>query len=164
MLRQELLSIPLLIFLISSIDSADGAKSVPETVHRKTIKGGTDLELIRNRVISDLLQPAVDEVHVKSILQAMSPDGSWPDIDYEDVSRTGFEHARHLQNMLNLSRAFKNPASPFHKNAEMKKAALASLDFWLKNDFICDNWWWNEMGTPHAMINTLLVLDTDLSE
>jgi len=41
---------------------------------------------------------------------------------------------------------------------------LAALDFWLAHDFICENWWWNEMGTPNLMINTLLLLDTDLSE
>ena len=46
----------------------------------------------------------------------------------------------------------------------MKDLALSALDFWLENDFICDNWWWNEMGTPNLMINTLLLLDGELTE
>jgi chondroitin AC lyase len=26
------------------------------------------------------------------------------------------------------------------------------------------NWWWNEMGTPNWMINTMLLLDDDLTD
>lgn len=46
----------------------------------------------------------------------------------------------------------------------MKSTALSALDFWLEHDFICDNWWWNEMGTPGRLINTLLVIDNDPTE
>jgi chondroitin AC lyase len=122
-----------------------------------------DLDIIRNRVIADLLEPAVNEAEVGRLVKSQRPDGSWPDINYQDVSRTGFQHSRHLENMLALSRAGKKPGSPWYQNPAVKKAASAALDFWLQHDFICENWWWNEMGTPHLMINTLLVLDTDLT-
>src|SRR5699024_5360380 len=39
-----------------------------------------------------------------------------------------------------------------------------ALDFWLKNDFICDNWWWNQIGTPDALVKVLLIMDNGLSE
>ena len=123
-----------------------------------------DLEIIRMRVIQDLLAPPVDEVKIMDLIKSIKPDGSWPKIDYKDVSRTGFEHARHLDNMFDLSRAYKKPDSQWYQDPEAKQAALSALDFWLEHDFICDNWWWNEMGTPGRMINTLLVLDTDLNE
>ena len=123
-----------------------------------------DLEIIRQRIIDDLLAPPVNETRIKNLLSTLKPDGSWPDINYEDVSRTGFEHGRHLDNMFELSRAYKKPESPWYQNAEVKDAALSALNFWIDHDFICDNWWWNEMGTPGRMINKLLVLDTDLNE
>src|SRR5690554_5496797 len=63
-----------------------------------------DLEIIRRRVIQDLLKPPVNEKRVSAVLASMRADGSWPDINYVDVSRTGFEHARHLDNMFELSR------------------------------------------------------------
>ena len=44
------------------------------------------------------------------------------------------------------------------------EAASTALDFWIEHDFIAENWWWNEMGTPNWIINILLVLDTDLTE
>ncbi|MGV3589477.1 MAG: polysaccharide lyase family 8 super-sandwich domain-containing protein [Adhaeribacter sp.] len=122
-----------------------------------------DLEKIRTRIISDLLEPAVNEAQIAQLIKSIKPDGSCPNINYQDVSRTGFQHSEHLQNMLDMGRALKKPGSKFQSNPELKKAVSAALDFWLKHDFICDNWWWNEMGTPSHMINILLVLDTDLT-
>ncbi|HEX8037943.1 MAG TPA: polysaccharide lyase family 8 super-sandwich domain-containing protein [Chryseosolibacter sp.] len=129
-----------------------------------SVAAGNDLEIIRVRVIADLLEPPVEETAVRDILKAMKPDGSWPDINYQDVSRTGFQHSRHLARMLDLARAYKKSNSPFHGRQDVKKAVSAALDFWISHDFICDNWWWNEMGTPNWMINIMLVLDTDLTE
>lgn len=123
-----------------------------------------DLEIIRKRVITGLLEPPIKEDLVRELLSTIRPDGSWPDINYEDVSRTGFDHSRHLEYMYELSRAYKKPESPWYQHPEVREDAISALDFWLEHDFICDNWWWNEMGTPSRMINTLLVLDADLSE
>lgn len=123
-----------------------------------------DLELIRSRIIADLLAPALAGGEINRLLQTIQPGGSWPDINYQDVSRTGFQHSRHLEQMLALSRAYKKPGSEFFGQRRVLQAAAAALDFWLQHNFICENWWWNEMGTPNLMINTLLVLDTDLTE
>lgn len=123
-----------------------------------------DLETIRKRIIDDLLQPAVNVNDIKHLITSLKPDGTWPGIDYVDTSRTGFQHSHHLDNMLNMSMAYKKPGSPLYKNADLKRAISSSLDYWIQNDFICQNWWWNEMGTPGAMINVLLLMDTDLTE
>ena len=81
-----------------------------------------------------------------------------------DTTRTGFQHSVHLENMLDLARAYKKQGTNFFQNADVKKTVSSALDFWLAHDFICQNWWWNEMGTPNWMINTLLVLDDDLTD
>lgn len=125
---------------------------------------GPDLEIVRARVVDDLLEPEVDQAEIKHLLRSMLEDGSWPDIDYKDVSRTGFQHSRHLRNMVALARAYKKPGSPYAGSPEVKEAASTAFDFWIEHDFISDNWWWNEMGTPNWVINTMLILDTDLTE
>ncbi|MEJ7766359.1 MAG: polysaccharide lyase family 8 super-sandwich domain-containing protein [Chitinophagaceae bacterium] len=123
-----------------------------------------DLEVIRKRIVDDLLEPAVSESKNKKLIQSIQPEGTWPGINYTDVSRTGFEHRIHLDNMLDLSRAYRKPGSAFNGSPAIKKTVSAALDFWISKDFICDNWWWNEMGTPNLMINTLLLMDSDLTE
>jgi chondroitin AC lyase len=123
-----------------------------------------DLEIVRDRVIKDLLAGSFDEQDVQRITQNLQADGSWLDIDYEDVSRTGFEHSGHLSNMLVLAKAYKNPENTFFQNGRVKHAISSALGFWLEHDFICENWWWNEMGTPRHMIDLLLIMDDDLTE
>ena len=124
----------------------------------------TDLEIIRKRFVTDLLDERVNTDQIKMLVKTIKPDGSWPQINYIDTSRTGFQHREHLQNMLELSRAYKKPGTEFYQNPEVKKTVSVALDFWIAHDFICQNWWWNEMGTPNSMINTLLVFDDELTE
>lgn len=123
-----------------------------------------DMDVVKKRILDDLLEPQVNATEIKQLITTIQPDGTWPGINYKDVSRTGFEHRIHLENMVDLSRAYRKTGSEFYKNADVKKTVAAALDFWIKNDFICDNWWWNEMGTPGHMINTLLLMDDALTE
>lgn len=123
-----------------------------------------DLEIVRKRIVNDLLQPEVKTEKIKQLIETIQPDGSWPGINYKDTTKTGFQHSIHLANMLDLARAYKKPGNKYYKNAAVKKAVSNALDFWIAHDFICENWWWNEMGTPNWMINTLLILDTDLTD
>src|SRR4030095_642535 len=123
----------------------------------------SDLETIRQRIIDDLLAPPINEQKIQRLIDSINSDGSWPGINYKDTSRTGFQHSIHLENMLDLARAYKKYGTKFYQNADVKKTVLSALDFWIAHDFICENWWWNEMGTPNWIINTLLVLDDDLT-
>ena len=123
-----------------------------------------DFTLIKKRILEDLMRPPVEANEISDLIASINPDGSWPNINYQDTSKTGFQHEDHLKHMLDLSRAYKKEGSVYYQNPEVKKTVLSALDFWIKHDFICENWWWNEMGTPDWMINTLLVLDSDLTE
>src|SRR5438105_4259830 len=75
-----------------------------------------DLEILRKRIVDDLLAPAINVSEVKRIVQTIKPDGSWPGINYKDTTKTGFEHRIHLENMLELARAYKKPGSEFYMN------------------------------------------------
>lgn len=123
-----------------------------------------DLEVIRERVITELMEHPVNQSEIQQLINTIQEDGSWPDINYEDVSRTGFEHAIHLQNMIDLSRAYKKQDSKFYFDPQLKQVIDASFNFWLEHNFICDNWWWNQIGTPDRLVSTLLIMDESLSD
>lgn len=125
--------------------------------------GRRDLETVRNRLITASLESLSSEFDPEPLIETLRPDGSWPNIDYEDVSRTGFRHADHLSNMLNLSRAFRHPGSSLHRDPSLRQTILSALDFWIRHDFLCENWWWNEMGTPDSLADTFLLLGEELS-
>lgn len=123
-----------------------------------------ELETLRKKVIAELMIPEVNEQQAKELMSSVRPDGTWPGIDYADVSNTGFQHREHLGNMVQLSRAFKKKGSKLKGDARLKKVIYSALDYWLVNDFICQNWWHNQIGTPTALVSVLLIMDTDLTK
>ncbi len=123
-----------------------------------------DVEKLRKQFAAQAASAPFSVEKVNDILNTIKPDGTWPGINYEDTSRTAFEHEVHLSNMQALSVAYKQAGSPFKGKKNVKAAIDKSLGYWLENDFICENWWWNQVGTPNAMVAMLLVLDKDLSE
>jgi chondroitin AC lyase len=129
-----------------------------------TGQSNPDLDTIRQRVRRDVLRLEIKPREIMASVNDQRPDGSWPGINYQDTTKTAFQHRVHLEKMLDLARAFCHPNSPFYGNEKVKTAASRALDHWLREDYICENWWWNEIGTPEAMIHTLLVMDDALTE
>ena len=124
----------------------------------------SDAELLRKKIITELMQPAVDEAHVHTLIATLRPDGTWPGIDYVDVSNTGFQHRIHLNNLVEMSRAYKQKGTRLKGDPKLKKAIYSALDYWLAHNFICENWWWNQIGTPTALVSFLMIMDTDLTK
>lgn len=127
-------------------------------------KGDPDIEKLRTRFSEQLLSASVSDDRVKTLIETIKPDGTWPGIDYVDTTRTAFQHSRHLNNMLALSIAYEKKGSHYKGNKKVRKAIHQSLAFWLANDFICENWWWNQIGTPNTMVSMLLILDKELTQ
>lgn len=124
----------------------------------------TELEILRKKVIAELMLPEVNEQRARELMSSIRPDGTWPGIDYVDVSNTGFQHSQHLGNMVELSRALKKKGSELKGDKHLKAVIYSALDYWLANDFICQNWWHNQIGTPNALVTVLLIMDTDLTK
>ena len=122
-----------------------------------------DIETIRRRIIAVLTDVRADDARTEKLVASLRKDGTWPDIDYDNVTRTAFQHANHLSNMLQMSRTYKNKRSRLKGNRELKTAIYRALDFWLVHDFICENWWYNEIGTPDVITAILLIMDRELT-
>ncbi|GHT44017.1 chloramphenicol resistance protein [Bacteroidia bacterium] len=123
-----------------------------------------DIELLRKKFTAELLEPPVQEAPIRTLINTLQPDGTWPGIDYIDTARTAFQHTRHLANLVQMSRAYKKKGSPLAGNKELKKALSLSLDYWLQHNFICENWWNNEIGTPDNLTAVLLMMDNSLTK
>lgn len=124
----------------------------------------TDLQIIRQRIVDKLLEHSVNDESIATILDQLEEEGTWPDIDYVDTTRTGFQHGQHLSRMVALSRAFSQSTSEYYQSPKVRDALFSSLDYWLAHDFICENWWWNQIGTPAQMASVLLLMQDQLSD
>jgi Polysaccharide lyase family 8, C-terminal beta-sandwich domain./Polysaccharide lyase family 8, N terminal alpha-helical domain./Polysaccharide lyase family 8, super-sandwich domain. len=123
-----------------------------------------DIELLRQRFTAEVIAPTVNEDHIRLLTETIQPDGSWAAIDYADTSRVAFQHVEHLNHLLSMARAYQKQGTRWHKEQFLKNAFSSALDFWLTHDFICENWWNNQIGTPQTMVSLLFMMDDDLTE
>lgn len=122
-----------------------------------------DTDNLRKQFVDELLRRPVDVEHVHNLVSSLNPDGTWPGIDYVDTARTAFQHIRHLANMVSLSMAYAKKGNKLYHDKKVLKALSASLDYWLEHDFLCENWWNNEIGTPTQMAAIMLLMDSKLT-
>jgi chondroitin AC lyase len=122
-----------------------------------------EMEQVLGEFLDELIANPPADQRVENLVRGLHADGTWPGIDYDDVSRTGFQHRQHLLNLRDLARAFRHPDSRFHGDGELRETILRAFDFWIENDFIADNWWHNEMGTPDLLSDALLLMDAELT-
>src|SRR5690606_40298653 len=112
------------------------------SIHAQT----SDFKIIKERVLEELMKTGADDQRVDVILGRMATDGSFQDINYEDLSRTaGFPHRRHTSELVNLAKAYKNKDSKFHQNRQLKEKIITSLKYWVDHDFVGDNWHDNQI-------------------
>src|SRR5690625_1275557 len=95
-----------------------------------------DLEYLRDLIINDLLDVTINDDRIQSLISSIQLEGFWKDINYEDVSITGFEHTRHLNNTLLLSRAWRSSQSVYLQSPEVNDAIHKAIEFWIRIDFI----------------------------
>jgi chondroitin AC lyase len=116
------------------------------------------LDTVRARVIDHLRDPEVDSAEVVDYLTGLGTDGRWPDINYIDTSRTGFDHSRHLDRLVELARAYGKPGSPLGGDPALRDGLQRAIGHWLTENYISANWWHNQIGTPWDLVHTFLLL------
>ncbi len=125
--------------------------------------GQNDLNIIKERIVEDLMQTKIDDAKVASILENMSKDGSFKGIDYSDLSRNaGFPHRHHTTNLVYLGKAFKNKASGYYNNSQVFDQIVKGLKYWVDHDFVGENWHNNQITTPTNLGELMLILGDQL--
>ncbi len=128
----------------------------------KALRADTDIDTIKKRVFQQEMLPAVDDDAVERLLKTQQENGTWPGIDYKDVSRTGFEHRYHTANMVALARAYQKESSKYYKSRKVKTAIEKALKNWVDNDYTCDNWWYNQIGTTRVLASLMILIGDEL--
>jgi len=122
-----------------------------------------DLVAIKKRVIEELFLIKPDDKAIEVILSKLNDDGSFNDINYADLSRTAsFPHGQHTSNLASMGKAFNTKSSVFYQSEKVKSSVIKGLGFWVKNDFVGDNWHDNQITTPTNLVNLMLAMGNDL--
>jgi chondroitin AC lyase len=128
-----------------------------------TFTKADDFEIIKGRVVDQLMRSGVDDGNIADVINLMNNDGSFKGIKYDDLSReAGFPHGRHTSNLVTLARAYNTKSSGYHQDENIKKLLARGLEFWVKHDFVGDNWHDNQITTPSNLVNLMLLIGDEL--
>lgn len=97
-----------------------------------------------------------------STLQA---DGAWPDIDYGDRKRSGWEPKKHADRIWLLAKYY--AAAESVEGGPGKEAVTEALHkamgFWFERKLVCLNWWYNQIGIPRTLGPAFLVFEKEMT-
>ena len=118
-----------------------------------------DFEMIKDRVVNELLRWGAHDNRIANILETANEDGSFQGIHYDDLSReAGFPHGRHTNNLFRLARAYKTESSEYYRDDKIIDIITRGLEFWVEHDFVGENWHDNQITTPTNLVNLMLVI------
>jgi chondroitin AC lyase len=101
---------------------------------------------------------------VRDDIESQQADGSWPDIDYDNTSRTHWVPSRHLRRLQYFAPACRTPGGDFEGATEVREAFLSGLRFWVERDPQSDNWWSNVIGSPRSLGSALILMGKDVPQ
>jgi chondroitin AC lyase len=115
----------------------------------------------------DLTKPLAEQkpADIKPALalaNELKSDGSWPDIDYANPSRSAWPAYKHPARILTLAIAMHQPGIAPEERLQLKDATLKALKWWRVHDPQCPNWWYNIIGVPQQLSAAALLMGTDL--
>jgi len=122
----------------------------------------SDFELVKQRVFDEMLKMPVDDNRIAELVTGIGEDGRWPDINYVDLSNTGFENANHLRKTMAMSVAYNTKSSEFYHQKKMSSLINKSVAVWCESDYICENWWFNQIFTPQTLASVLLLMEDQI--
>jgi chondroitin AC lyase len=116
-------------------------------------------EVIMGRILMDLKKPfkSVDKAAEKS-LSTLQPDGSWKDIPYTANTINNWEPNDHLLKMQHMIQAYIGKESRYYGDEKMFTAITKAFEFWYQADPKSSNWWHNEIASPQALGEMLIMM------
>jgi chondroitin AC lyase len=118
-----------------------------------------DVAVVADRLLERLLSAAAPAAEVRQDAATLREDGSWPDVRYNDTTRTGsWSPHVHLQRMENMAAAVRAT-----NDSSLALATKRAIEFWLRRDPRSLNWYWNELAVPAQIANTALLFQPWIS-
>lgn len=121
------------------------------------------LQQLHQNVFANILGDSVNELEVKQILESLSTEGNWSDIDYTSKERGAWQPRQHLTRLLQITKSYRTEGTQFYAKRAVSKEIHLALNYWLDNDFICPNWWYPVIGVPMVLNPIMILMENEIS-
>lgn len=140
----------------------DELEQVRQNYIRSVIDSNDESDLL-NRILAglppetEMSDQVVVELHqrypfnidrIKKYMDDIRDDGSWPDIDYADTRRSGWDAKRHADRVLELAKLYHADGPSCTWSPRFREVIRLALGYWFRTKPVCKNWWYNEIGLP----------------
>ncbi|KIE22572.1 hypothetical protein SE23_00590 [Vibrio sinaloensis] len=140
----------------------------PSLAQQETLVTAEHFNTLMQRVIPDFVareksnatkKGATLELLAQNYLATLSAEGSWPDVNYEQVEKPGWSPKDHLDRLVMLAAAYNEKP-----NEELGLAISNAITYWLDADPQSWNWWWHDIGIPNRIGRSAVMAKDALSE
>ena len=120
------------------------------------VAAADDMVTLRDNIVRQLTAAAPTDSVAEHVAQ-LKPDGSFADLDYtpNPLTNQPFKHIGRLHDMVV---AWACPTHASYQDAKLKAALLKAYEYWVARDIQHRNWWFNEIGVPDSLSETMLIL------
>lgn len=138
-----------------------------------TLISSNDESDLLNRILSgippetEMSDQVVVELHqrypfnmekIKGYMESINEDGSWPDINYTDTKRSGWDAKKHADRILELAKLYHAEGPSCTWSPRFSTVIHQALGYWFRMKPVCKNWWYNEIGIPKTFGPAFLLL------
>lgn len=143
--------------LIQAEDNSMGLKDILSAIAPETEMSDQMVVELHQRYPFDLKK-------IDALLNNLTEQGSWSDINYSDKKRSGWEPKNHAERILELVKLYQSPTTDYYKSAQLKAAIHRALNYWFDAKLVCLNWWYNQIGVPKTLGAACLLFEDELTD
>ena len=132
---------------------------LPQILLKSARKGKEPMEDIRKRLQQIFLSADFQNTaNPITLYESQKTDGSWDDIGYTNKTRSLWEAYLHLSRTFAMAKVFRDKNSEFYLDHRISSAVCAAMKWWIDNDPVNPNWWWNVIGVPRIMGGIVILM------
>lgn len=119
---------------------------------------------ISDQVVVELHQRyPFDLKKVETYLSSFMEAGTWPDINYDDKKRSGWEPKIHAERILELVKLYNSDQTSYYRSSEVEAVIHKALNYWFTAKPVCLNWWYNQIGIPKTLGTVFILFEKQLT-
>lgn len=159
LLLQAFLFVPLNVF---SQTPSDETEQIRQHYIRSLVSSNDESDRL-NRILAavppetEMSDQMVVELHqrypfnmdkITGYMESIRNDGSWPDINYADTKRSGWDAKKHADRVLELVKLYHAEGTSSQRSTRYAEVIRRALGYWFRTKPVCLNWWYNQIGIP----------------
>ena len=88
--------------------------------------------------------------------------GQFKDLDYNDNSAAVWQPGMHWRRMVDMARIYQLPGSDLYHDTHLKDCIIRAIKYWLSNNHMAKNAWWNLIGVPYDMGKVFILMEKEI--